>query len=826
VPVSIALSTSPRTLRNAIWVLAGAYGVVALWWPPTSRLATTVADLLFFLATAAVSMTALVTARAAPPGSALRSSWSWFALAWAIAPVAMVSLLYRDFFAWGQPLPSLPRALYLLGYAGYWTAIAHYPVDVERPSASAARRIDQLTIATVAISVVGILGSTWLAGSSNDTVTRVTGIAFPLSDLTSMYLIARRLDRVQHRARRRALLLLAAALPFDLIIDLFYSEMLQVGPAAGALTTTLAYCFPFVCIGQAAYISGQPTTERALPSTSPIPFAPTMAVLTMWAIVIATLAGLAEIPLSYLLVPVGLVTALVVARQVIALRDATVALAARDRAEARFEAVVAHAVDATVLLDHRGTVLYASPSVEALLGIPPTRVVGRAISEFVVDAPHERLEVALDANAQGAVHQGDRLWRVRRADGTERTVEIAVADRRRDPALGAYILTARDVTERLALNTHLRERQTLEVVGRLAGGIAHDFNNLLAVVRGNAELLELGRDAVGTKDSAARIIDAADRGAALTSRLLGFTRQDADAPRLVAIDAVVVGAQPLLERLIAKGIVIECLCDAPGTAILIDPIELERALLNLAVNARDAMPNGGTLLIRTTATVDQVCLQVKDTGTGMDEKTRTRLFEPLFTTKPRGRGTGLGLHITRLAVERAGGSIAVESELGVGSQFTLSFPRAEGALSVSSVNVRSDRNLGEELAGRIALVVDDDAAICETLREGLTAFGMTVYPVDSVDAAEEWLSGPLATRCDIVVTDMVMPRRSGLELVEQLRLTAPLLPVLVLSGYVGDNETGLAAIRDDLTLLQKPFEMLTLATTIADLLRRPLPAAA
>lgn len=816
----------PTTLRDAIWVIATAYGVTALCWPPTSRAAAIASDSLFFVAVVGVAMAAVMAARAAPPGSRQRQSWMAFATAFTIAPMAMLAVLYRDVFAWGEVVPSSPRALYLLGYVAYWMAIARYPAELPTPPASIARRIDEATIAMVAVAVVGILASTWLQGSSTGAITRVTAIAFPMCDLTSMYLIARRLDRVQHPARRRVLLWLAAALPFDLLADLLYSTLLRVGPNVGLFTTVVAYGVPLGFIAQAAWLSTQPTRVAPVSKLPPIPVAPTMAVATMWAIVVAMLTGVADIPLPFLLATVGIVTALVVLRQLVALRDATLALAARDTAEARFSAVVEHSVDATVLLDQRGIVRFASPSVQTLLGVTPRAVVGRPVSDFVVEEQREEAAAVFASDQRAARRLATRIWRVHRSDNAVRTVEIAIADRRRDPALRAWLLSARDVTERMALQTHLRERQTLEVVGRMAGGIAHDFNNLLAVVRGNAELIELEGGSAASQEVAQRIIDAADRGSALTRRLLGFTRQDADAPRVISMDTIIAGARPMIERLVAKEVIVDYHCQADDAEIHADPVEIERALLNLAVNARDAMPSGGRLTVRTSATRDSVRLEVADTGTGIDPATRARLFEPLFTTKPRGRGTGLGLHITRLAVERAGGSITVDSEVGAGSCFTLTFPRAAPSMIDSSRRGAARPQAATGLRGRVVLLVDDDETVRTTVHAGLTASGMIVHAADSVDAAEAWLRAAGPASCDIVVTDVVMPGRSGLELIELLRRTRPALPVVVISGYVGENDSGLAAVREEVPVLLKPFALHELATAIARSLPQALPRAA
>jgi PAS domain S-box-containing protein len=804
-------------------VLAAAYAVAAIGWPSgSSRAATVTGDLLFVALVLSVVVSLRLATRATEPGSRERQSWQALTVAYAVPAIGMVSPLYHHLLAWGQPHPAWPRAVYLVGYLLFWYAITRFPTDIRARREGAARRIDELIIGAAALVVLSIVAYSAVAVPRASLVFRLTEVAFPLGDLTSMYLITRRLDQVHDRRRRTVLLCLAAALPFDLLVDLFYSQMVQASETTSTLITAVAYGVPFVLVAQAAFLRRTGAAVRPAPATAPMLFAPTLAVATLWAIVAATLTGIAPLPLPLLLVAVGVVTALVVARQLIALRDANQALTARDAAEARFAAVVAHSVDATLLLDATGRCTYASPSVEVILGRPADTVVGQIIADYVVQEQRDQARALFAVRHEQAIVPGSpsgTIWRVSRADGGIRQVEVNVVDRRHDPALQAFVCSARDVTERMAMQAHLRESQTMEVVGRMAGGIAHDFNNLLAVVRGNAELLELRIDEQSVERTASRIREAAERGAALTQRLLGFTRQDIETDQVVSVDAVLRDIRPLIERLVAKGVRIEFLLDASEALVRIDPVELERAVINLALNARDAMPQGGRLTIASRASETAVAVIVQDTGEGIDEATRGRLFEPLFTTKPRGKGTGLGLHITKTAVERVGGTIDVESALGAGSTFTLSFPRVPPAVGtaplVAEAPPASRREEGPTaLAGHRVLLVDDEPSLRETLAAGLRATGLLVDEVESVDAAEAQLSSHARRYYDVVVTDMVMPERSGLELIALVRREWPELPVVVISGFTGeagfDRDNPLAGIET----LQKPCALQELAGAI------------
>jgi PAS domain S-box-containing protein len=816
-------STASAALRTLTWVLAAAYAIAAIGWPPSSsRGAAITNDLLFLTLVLSALMSLWLATAATEPGSTERQSWQALTFAYAIPAIGMASPLYHHLMAWGQPPASWPRAIYLVSYLLFWYAIARFPTDRRARREGVARRIDELIIGAVAVVVLSILAYSAIAVPRASVLFRLTEVAFPLGDLTSMYLIIRRLDDVHDRRRRAVLLCFAAALPFDLLVDLFYSQMVQASATTSSLVTAVAYGMPFVLVAQAAFLRRTGRAARRAPTTPPMLFAPTMAVATLWAIVAATLTGIAPLPLPILLVAVGVVTALVVARQLIALRDANQALTARDAAEARFAAVVAHSVDATLLFDETGRCTYASPSTETLLGRPAHAVVGQFICDSVVEEQRDQARALFTAREAGAPVPGSpsgTIWRVQRADRAIRQVEVNVVDRRHDPALKAFVCSARDVTERMAMQAQLRESQTMEVVGRMAGGIAHDFNNLLAVVRGNAELLEMRLDEQSVERTASRIREAAERGAALTQRLLGFTRQDVETDQVVSVDAVLRETRPLIERLVAKGIRIEFLLDASEAWVRIDPVELERAVINLAVNARDAMPQGGRLTIASRASETDVAVMVQDTGEGIDETARARLFEPLFTTKPRGKGTGLGLHITRTAVERVGGTISVDSVLGVGSTFTLSFPRAQQPVDAAPpVGDAPPVSRSEEgatgLAGRRVLLVDDEPSLRQTLAAGLRATGLLVDEVESVDAAEAQLSSHVRHYYDVVVTDMVMPERSGLELISHVRREWPELPVVVISGFTGeigfDRDSALAGIET----LRKPCALRELAGAI------------
>jgi two-component system, cell cycle sensor histidine kinase and response regulator CckA len=418
-----------------------------------------------------------------------------------------------------------------------------------------------------------------------------------------------------------------------------------------------------------------------------------------------------------------------------------------------------------------------------------------------------------------------------RADGSRIEVELT-AKRLTFRGRPAILLLAHDVTERRrAENTlrqseeQLRQWQKIEAVGRLAGGIAHDFNNMINVISGYGQMLSrrLSGDETSRRNLE-EILKASDRAAALTRQLLTFSRKQAPEPQLVDLNDVVTGMADMLRRLIGEDIELAFSCDPDLSFLRADRGQLEQILVNLVVNARDAMPRGGHLMIETSdVTLDpsyartrvdvqpgpHVMLLVRDNGIGMDDSVMAHLFEPFFTTKPPGRGTGLGLATAYGIVKQGGGHIAVESQPGAGTTFRIYWPPVEKTFVMPRTRAKeAPAAVGSET---ILLVEDEDVVrvfMCESLR----ALGYRVI---------EARGGPEALlycqrhpeQIDLLLTDVVMPKMSGPQLAEQLAGTFPGLRVLYISGYT-DNST----LRDSSSLLQKPFTAEQLSARIRDVL--------
>jgi two-component system cell cycle sensor histidine kinase/response regulator CckA len=390
-----------------------------------------------------------------------------------------------------------------------------------------------------------------------------------------------------------------------------------------------------------------------------------------------------------------------------------------------------------------------------------------------------------------------------------------------------------DITEHRQLEEQFRQAQKMEAVGRLAGGVAHDFNNLLTAITGYSDLLLLDLDPQDVlRQDVAEIKRAALAAADLTRQLLAFSRRQVLAPRVINLNAVISGAQKLLGRLIGEDVKVETSLDSALASVRADPGQLEQVIMNLAVNARDAMPNGGLLTIETAnvmvdaefaperpgpASGPHVVMAVSDTGIGMDEETKARIFEPFFTTKEVGKGTGLGLATVYGIVKQSDGFIWVYSEPGTGSTFKIYLPRVdEPAESLESAE-RPARSLhGTETI----MVAEDTAAVRAVLRDVLERHGYTVVEAASGREALQ-LAGRRSGGIDLLVTDVVMPELSGRDLVRELRAAKPDLKVLYMSGYTDDAVLRQGMLEPGAEFIQKPFRPDDLARRIRDLLDAP-----
>ena len=485
--------------------------------------------------------------------------------------------------------------------------------------------------------------------------------------------------------------------------------------------------------------------------------------------------------------------------------------------------------------DDGGTVDYSGPWPEILgYRIAELPYKGDALVAWVADRiDPEAPKAALVEMRRFYAGRSDRYnaeIRLRRKNGT--WVDVAVFARavERDETGAAKRIAGvlLDLSARKHLEAQLRQAQKMEAVGRLAGGIAHDFNNLLTAI---LSFGSFAREALPAEDPIGLDIDeilkAGQRAQALTSQLLAFSRRKPVAPRVLNVNEVVEGTQRILRRLLGEDIQIIVEPAADLGNVRIDPDALEQVLLNLAVNARDAMPGGGTLTINTlNTTVDPmnsvapgeyVEIAVVDTGTGMDAATQAQIFEPFFTTKEQGRGTGLGLATCYGIVHQAGGLISVDSALGEGTTFHVLLPRIQEQAERRS-QVRDPENI---LGNEVILIAEDDEQVRKIAARSLSLLGYTVIEAaDGEEALEQYRRRDVGI--DLLLTDIVMPRLGGKALAERLRATRPTLPILFMTGH-----TTLGTVFDDpeSEVLEKPFTPRALAQKVRRLLDARAPVA-
>ncbi len=487
----------------------------------------------------------------------------------------------------------------------------------------------------------------------------------------------------------------------------------------------------------------------------------------------------------------------------------------REAGERRFQAIIDGFTDPLLTVDREGLIRYANGAVTRALGLRVPDLLARPFEALV--HPDDRAAV-LARLAEALAGPGTTPLfehRVRTASGAWELVET-MPNCLADPAgHGFLVLHLRCVGERRRLEAQVRQRQKMEVVGQLAGGVAHDFNNLLTVILGGAGALLSTEepDAAARREVAEEIKAAASRAADLTRQLLAFARKQVSAPAPVDLNAAVLGTQRMLARLLGEQVALEVRLDPAAGIVRCDPGQLEQVILNLAVNARDAMPRGGSLVIATRAVPAPpgpprdgepgargwAELSLADTGTGMPAEVREHLFEPFFTTKPPGQGTGLGLATVHGIVAQGGGRVEVESEVGRGSTFTVRLPRAApGERPADAAEAAAPR--GSECV----LVVEDDASVRRLLVRSLEEAGYRVIAAADAAAAlaqERQHLGPI----DLLVSDVVLPGPGGRAVAEALGRRRPGLRVLFVSGYAGEAVAGPGLPEPGLPFLQKPF---------------------
>lgn len=498
--------------------------------------------------------------------------------------------------------------------------------------------------------------------------------------------------------------------------------------------------------------------------------------------------------------------------------------------EELFRLITENAADMIAVVDTEGHRLYNSPSYVKILGYSSKELTETSAFEQVHPEDREKvLKAAIDARNSSVGNIVE--YRMRHKDGGWRVLESRASSITNNGKVEKLVIVNRDITERKHLEEQFRQSQKMEAVGRLSGGVAHDFNNLLGVIIGYGEVIQEGTPL----DHALRscideILKAAGRAAGLTRQLLAFSRQQVMDPTVLDLNAVVKDMEKMLKRLIGEDVRLNTELDSSLVRIKADQGQIEQVVMNLAVNARDAMPSGGELTLRTSnfymdenyvrrypypvAVGEYVLFAVSDSGIGMDAATQARIFEPFFTTKEKGKGTGLGLSTVYGIVKQSGGYIEVLSEPGEGTTFKIFLPKVEGTTAEQPRSATTASSLG---GNETVLLVEDETSLRTLSRHLLELSGYKVLEATCGSDAMK-LSSEFKDTINLLLTDVVMPGMSGRTLADQLLLQRPQLKVLFMSGYTGQMVGAHGVLAEGSYFLPKPFTRDALARKVRGVL--------
>lgn len=486
--------------------------------------------------------------------------------------------------------------------------------------------------------------------------------------------------------------------------------------------------------------------------------------------------------------------------------------------EELFRLISENAVDMIALVDANGKRLYNSPSYFTILGYTQQELQGMSAFDQIHPEDQERVREAADETQRTGI--GRRIeYRMRHKNGSWIVLESTASAILSVPGkAGKLVVVNRDITDRKRLEQQYRQAQKMEAVGRLSGGIAHDFNNLLGVIIGFAEILEsnLG-DSPVLIDSVEEILKAGKRAGSLTRQLLAFSRQQVLEPKLLELNNTISEIEKMLRRIIGEDIELITRLDPDLGRIRADEGQIEQVIVNLAVNARDAMPSGGSLVIETkNIEIDEefarrypypvklgeyLLCAVTDSGIGMDAETQAHVFEPFFTTKEKGKGTGLGLATVYGIVKQSGGYVHMSSEPGRGTTFNIYLPRvyAEPQSSIPCAEPKTSSPSGTTL-----LVVEDEVALLKSTSSLLRSFGYKVLEADSGAEALR-ISQKVAGEIDLALVDVVMPGVGGVDLARLVLVQRPNIKIVYMSGYTGQSVGRSEAFPPPTLFIMKPF---------------------
>ncbi|MCD7060756.1 PAS domain S-box protein [Pelagibacterium xiamenense] len=500
---------------------------------------------------------------------------------------------------------------------------------------------------------------------------------------------------------------------------------------------------------------------------------------------------------------------------------------------AKLRAILDSAVDAIITIDRNGTIMTVNPAAERLFGYARDEFIGRNVHFLMPEPYHSEHDGYIRAYRETGRKKIIGIGREvvgRRADGTTFPIHLAVSEFEVEGRT-QFAGIIRDLSEHKATERALREAQKMDAMGQLTGGIAHDFNNLLTVIIGNLEMLDARLTTDDKRQLASEALEAAEIGARLTSRLLAFARRSHLEPEPVNLNTFVLGLTDMLHRTLGETVFLSNALSPSLWMVRTDASQVESAIVNLAVNARDAMPSGGRLVIETSNIQvdeedgasesgiepgDYVRLSVSDTGLGMPAAVRERAFEPFFTTKEKGKGTGLGLSMIYGFAKQSGGHATIYSEPEKGTTVNLYLPRyrEQGEAVAAGEHPEATRGHGE-----LVLAVEDDDRVRRLTVTRLKELGYTVLDAGSGPEALEILAANPGV--DLLFSDLVMPGMSGYDLCTEARARYPGVRALLTSGYAEELTRPDALAQAQLKVLRKPYRMADLADAIASALREP-----
>lgn len=502
--------------------------------------------------------------------------------------------------------------------------------------------------------------------------------------------------------------------------------------------------------------------------------------------------------------------------------------------EERFRTLVGNSADAISLIGRDGKVLYSSHAVSPIFGYALSERLGKDIFELI--HPDDRktardLFEALLVQPRGSTVSD--VLRYRHKDGSWRWIEARATNMLEETSVQAIAIHYRDITERKLLEQQFYQAQKMEAIGRLAGGVAHDFNNLLTAILGYSDMaIDLLPANSQERRYATEIKKAGERAALLTRQLLAFSRLQVMEPHVLDLNSVISEMSKILHRLAGEDITVVTSTRASLARIRADPAQIEQVIMNLAVNARDAMPNGGRLTFKTSeaaledlVTADgirvkggsYILLEVSDTGCGMTADVRSHIFDPFFTTKERGKGTGLGLSTVYGVIKQSGGYIWVASEPGAGTTFSIYLPLVHEELTEPAAATKS---AGRARGAETVLVVDDEDSVRKVVVKILEGIGYRVLDAArGLDALRvcEARKGPI----QLLITDMAMPHMKGRELATRVREFHPEIRVLFMTGYAGNKVGAVDVLDAGAAFISKPFTADALGQKVREVLATP-----